>query len=135
MRQTLSLYSIFSQFVTTQILYTECMNIFLSYFLISPPYGHALLTPALTGFLCLLVLLIFSFIIIHLVKLALIGWEHCETKKDSPQKAENPGTDTEEQTKNKAPAPSSQEPIYYIVEKKTKRAKPSYGEPKQIRFK
>ena len=27
------------------------------------------------------------------------------------------------------------EPIYYIVERKTKRAKASYGEPKQINFK
>lgn len=26
------------------------------------------------------------------------------------------------------------EPVYYIVEKKTRKKKPSYGEPKQIKF-
>ena len=88
------------------------MNIFLSYFLIRHNLIpiNAMLSPALTGFLWLLVLLIFSFIIIHLIKLALMGWDYHENEKNSPQKTESPKPDTEEQTKNKAPAPSSQEP-------------------------
>ena len=63
---------------------------------------------------------------------------NCATKKTISRKvlAEKPDA-FEKKTveEKKAPAERPQEPIYYIVERKTRRAKPSYGEPKEIRFK
>ena len=41
----------------------------------------------------------------------------------------------EKPEEKKAPPEKQAEPIYYIVERKTRRAKPAYGEPKQINFK
>ena len=79
------------------------------------------------GFFYLLFLLIFCFVGTHIILLARIGWLHQIKKDDKPQ-------DEPKNTENKAPA-QPQEPIYYIVERKTKRAKSSYGEPKQFRFK
>ena len=65
----------------------------------------------------------FCFFGIHILKLAQVGWSSTH-KKEPPQ---------EKEEEKKTPAP--QEPVYYIVERKTRRAKPSYSEPKQIRFK
>lgn len=50
----------------------------------------------------------------------------------SKQKEEPPPT--EEKPVAKEQAPAKQEPVYYIVEKKRRRVKPSYGEPKEIKF-
>lgn len=86
-----------------------------------------LLAAGIDGFFHLLFLLIFCFVGTHLILLARIGWLH-QTKQ------EKNADDEPKNAENKAPAPS-QEPIYYIVERKTKRAKSSYGTPKQFRFK
>lgn len=86
-----------------------------------------LLTVGIDGFFHLLFLLIFCFVGTHLILLARIGWLH-QTKQETKV------NDEPENAENKAPA-KPQEPIYYIVERKTKRAKSSYGEPKQFRFK
>lgn len=61
---------------------------------------------------------------VHTILLARIGWKFQRTPKTPPSK-------NEEQKKT----PVEKEPIYYIVERKTKRAKTGYGEPKQIHFK
>ena len=86
---------------------------------------HLLLSLPTKGFLFLIFLFLFCFLGVHVVKLALIGVESLHTI---------PSTDKTVEEK-KAPAERPQEPIYYIVERKTRRAKPSYGEPKEIRFK
>lgn len=81
------------------------------------------------GFLLLVLLFIFCFAMVHIARLAKFGWQ--QKKKPNPPK-KSPQTPTKQ--KEKAPAPP-QEPIYYIVERKQRRAKPRYGEPKEIRFK
>lgn len=94
----------------------------------SIPYiNNLLLSLPAQGFLWLIFLFIFSFGSVHIFILAKIGAENIHKKEDAPKPKE------EETKKEKAPA--AEEPIYYIVERKTRRAKPTYGEPKQIRFK
>jgi hypothetical protein len=91
-------------------------------------YCNNLLFPLpLQGFLWLFVFFGFCFCGVHLFKLARLGAENFRKKEPPPSKDEQP--------KEKEKAPASQEPIYYIVERKTRRAKSSYKEPKQIRFK
>lgn len=73
------------------------------------------------GIFALFFLFILSFLCVHILKCAKVGFLQSK-KPEVPPKEE------------KAPAPP-QEPVYYIVEKKRTRAKPKYGEPKQIHFK
>ena len=124
MRQSLPLYSVFFQFVTEKRLYTVLMKTL---------YLHYLLTSSLPllGLLCLVLLFVFCFSAVHLARLARFGWKYTKTleEKENAEKKEPP-----QETKKTAPANPSQEPIYYIVERKKQRKKPSYGEPKQIRF-
>lgn len=68
------------------------------------------------GILYLFLTFLFCFILVHLIKLAIIG---IRSLKKPPQEEKKP-----------APKP---EPVYYIVEKK--RAKKSYSAPKEIQFK
>jgi uncharacterized membrane protein len=75
------------------------------------------------GFFLTLLLFIVCFVGVNIIMFARIGWEHQHKKTEEPPK-------TEEKK-----APVEKEPIYYIVERKTKRAKTGYGEPKQINFK
>ena len=85
-----------------------------------------LLIKPFVGFLCIILLFLISFLCVHIARLVLFGWKYQQTKP-SPQKSEPPPPE------KKAPAP--QEPVYYIVERKKRRAKSSYGEPKAFRFK
>ena len=103
--------------MTIQTLYTVRMNTLL----ISLPVKGLLFT-----------FLLFSvcFIGTHVLILARLGWEWQQRNLETPtenheEKAEEKKTQSEKQT----------EPIYYIVERKTRRAKPAYSEPKQINFK
>ena len=77
-------------------------------------------------FWCALLFLL-PFLLVHGVKLALIGWQSYK-KKSEPQKSEPA-------PKKEPPPNESAEPVYYIVEKKQRRPKASYGDPKQIKFK
>ena len=79
------------------------------------------------GFLLLVLMFLFCFALVHIARLAKFGWQQTtkKPKKEPPKPTAK---------KEKAPAPP-QEPIYYIVERKQRRAKPRYGEPKEIRFK
>ena len=79
------------------------------------------------GLLWCALLFILPFIAVHGIKLALIGWQTYK-KKSEPQKSQPA-------PKNEPPPTQPTEPVYYIVEKKQRRAKPSYSDPKQIRFK
>lgn len=89
-------------------------------------YQNLLLVSPIVGFVWIARLFGFCFLAVHILKLARIGWEAPKTQPSAPPKEEK-------KEENKAPA--SQEPIYYIVERKTRRAKSSYKEPKEIRFK
>ena len=94
----------------------------------APQLVHSLLTVnAVGGAFCILFLFALCFVCVHLFKYAEIGWKHRKKPAEPPPLPEK----TE---KEKAPAPP-QEPIYYIVERKKRRAKSSYSEPKEIHFK
>ena len=65
---------------------------------------------------------------VHITQLAKLGWrfqQKNKTTRPEPEKAKE---------EKKAPIEKQPEPIYYIVEKKTRRAKATYGEPKPIDF-
>ncbi|MBO5027321.1 MAG: hypothetical protein IJY63_00715 [Clostridia bacterium] len=86
-----------------------------------------LLVPFWSGFGSLTLLFLLCFVGVHAAKFAVRGWRLYD--RSQPQ---NP---TKNQEKPPAPQPTPVEPIYYIVEKKRRRSRPSYGEPKEIRFK
>ena len=86
-----------------------------------------LLSLPVKGLIWLLLLFAVCFVGIHLVILARLGWEYQKS-------ATTPNLEKPKEEEKKAPA-EKPEPIYYIVERKTKRAKPNYGPPKQINFK
>ena len=84
---------------------------------------NLLLALPVKGFLWSATLLLLCFFGIHFLQLAKRGWDAYK-KPTSPQSQEKEPS-----------AKPAQEPIYYIVERKTRRAKSSYGEPKKINFK
>ena len=59
-------------------------------------------------------------IVVHIAKLAVIGWKTHKKKEHKPK-----------ETPVRPPKPA--EPVYYIVEKKKKVA-PQYEKPKKIKF-
>ena len=85
---------------------------------------NTLLLPVGAGIFSIGLLFGICFLLVHLSKLIRLGWENRAT----------PAKPTPEKEEKKAPATTPQEPVYYIVEKK-RRAKTSFSEPKQIRFK
>ena len=94
------------------------------------PMDILLLSLPVRGMLWTITLFLVCFIGTHVLILTRLGWEY------QRQDSEKPAEKTEEkQDEKKAPPAKQAEPIYYIVERKTRRAKPSYGEPKQINFK
>ena len=115
MRQTHPFYSLLFQIVTMSALYNVDMNILTVF--------------PVKGFLFTLLLFAFCFVGVHIIMLARTGWEYQQKHSNEPQKDEEPP-----KTEEKKPS-SEREPIYYIVERKTRRAKSTYGEPKQINFK
>ena len=82
------------------------------------------------GMLWTILLFLLCFIGTHVIILARFGWEF--QQHNTPSEPEKTMEKVEEK---KTPPEKQAEPIYYIVERKTRRAKPSYGEPKQINFK
>lgn len=77
-----------------------------------------------------LFLFVFCFFGVHVAKLARLGQAYRSSRKKASSVEEKPTP-----PKEKAPAPQAQEPVYYIVERKQRRSKANYGEPKEIRFK
>ncbi len=57
---------------------------------------------------------------VHAIRLAAIGYRSLRKKKPS---------------KRSVPKPPPPEPVYFLVERKKKRPKPEYSEPKRIQFK
>lgn len=72
-----------------------------------------------TGAACAAGIFFACFVLVHILKLARIGYR-TRAKKLPPEEPKK-----EEKT----------EPVYYIVERKKKRAKAEYSEPKRIHFK
>ena len=91
-----------------------------------------LFSPAL-GIFWVCFLFAFCFLSVHVARLAKIGREF--QKQNATKEQNEEPKEQEEPTKKQTPPPQTQrEPIYYIVEKK-RRAKTSFSEPKEIRFK
>jgi hypothetical protein len=89
-----------------------------------------ILTSALSGGIWVILLFAFCFALIHIVKLAMIGYgayKRAQKKDDE----ETPSPTAERNSP--PPAPS---PIYYLVEKKRVKRKPEqqFEEPKKINF-
>jgi hypothetical protein len=108
------------------------------FYLLSPTpafSANILLGSAIHGLFWLVGLFVFCFFGVHLIILATVGWKYQNTFLKKESKTHTEPTPQNDNKENKAPTPTAQEPIYYIVERKTKRAKSSYSEPKQIRFK
>lgn len=72
---------------------------------------------AVAGFFYLLLTFILCFAVVHIAKLAFVGFLSLKKKEETPPKQEKENT-----------------PVYYIVEKK-RRQKTSYSEPKEFQFK
>lgn len=86
-----------------------------------------LLSAGARGIFWCALLFLFPFLIVHGAKLALIGWNAHKRKSEPPK--------SEPAAKKEPPPIDTPEPVYYIVEKKQRKPKPSYSEPKQIKFK
>ena len=89
-----------------------------------------LISLPIKGMLWTTLLFLVCFFGTHVIILARLGWEY--QHRNVTLTAEKNEEKTEEK---KAPPEKQAEPIYYIVERKTRRAKSTYGEPKQINFK
>ncbi|MBO5411795.1 MAG: hypothetical protein J6A38_01765 [Clostridia bacterium] len=79
---------------------------------------------ATQGVLFILLLFAVCFIGVHLARLVAFGWEYHNQTEPPP----------EQTPEKKAPEKPSQEQVYYIVERKRRKPKTSYSEPKEIRF-
>ena len=86
---------------------------------------NLLFTAPVRGLLWTVALFSLCFFGAHFCKLALLGWQKSQPVEEKKEEVKE---------EKKAPA-KPQEPVYYIVERKTRRAKSSYGEPKEIHFK
>ncbi len=89
-------------------------------------YIYLLISTPVKGLLWCILLFILCLIGVHIARLAQIGWTY-QIQKDKKTPPPPP-------PEKKAPAEKPQEPIYYIVERKTRKAKPAYSEPKPIQF-
>ena len=89
---------------------------------------NLLITRAGAGVIWALVLFLICFFAVHISRLASLGRQaQKRMQQDAPPPKPN------QEPEKKAPQPSG-EPIYYIVEKK-RRAKTSFSQPKEIKFK
>lgn len=126
MRQRKRVYSNFSQFMTVFSVYTITM------YLMS--LKNLLSATAVLGVFWLLLIFGGCFFVVHIARLVCFGWLYQKKGKTQTPKEEK-NDEKKSETKEKAPEPKpSAEPVYYIVERKRK-ARQSYGEPKEIRFK
>lgn len=87
---------------------------------------NMLIATQILGLFATLLLFLLCFLGVHVAKLAQIGWSQSKPKKEEPPSKPTAKEKTE---------PVQAEPVYYIVERKKSRAKPTYGEPKKISFK
>ena len=94
--------------------------------------NNLLFSPML-GIFWIAFLFAFCFLFVHTARLAKIGRHY--QKQALAKKSEEQKQEPEEKTDKEKPSPQTErEPVYYIVEKK-RRAKTSFSQPKEIRFK
>ena len=86
-----------------------------------------LLSLPIKGMLWTMILFSICFIGIHVILLTRLGWVYQQQSKTNTEKQKEP------MEEKKAPPEKQAEPIYYIVERKTRR-KPTYSEAKPINF-
>lgn len=79
------------------------------------------------GFFWAIILFFLCFLAIHSIKLIRLGLKALNEPKNEPIQQEKKPADRK--------SGAEKEPIYYIVERKKRRAKTSYTEPKEFRFK
>ena len=94
---------------------------------------NLLISLGFQGFLWTLLLIVLCFGGVYVAGLARLGWEHKSERAKAPEEA--PKTPEKPKEEKKAPAEKAPEPVYYIVEKKKRRPKTDYGEPKPFQFK
>ncbi len=82
--------------------------------------GMNLLSVQGTGAIYTVLTFLICIVVVHVLRLARIGYR-TRAKKLPPEEPK--------------PSPPEPEPVYYIVEKKKKRAKAEYSDPKRISFK
>lgn len=80
------------------------------------------------GALFLVLLFVLCAVVVYGTKLAKIGYRSTRKKDETP-----PPPEKKPEPKPK-PKPEPPEPVYFIVEKKKKRAKAEYSAPKEITF-
>ena len=81
----------------------------------------------IAGLFWTLFLLLFSFGGVYVAELVKLGWAY---KTQSP-----PPSTAQPEQQEKAPAEKTQEPIYYIVERKKRPPKSGFEDPKPFTFK
>ena len=91
-----------------------------------------LLTNPLLGGFFLILLFACCFLLVHIFLLVKIGWEH-----QTGERKKNPTLENEKQPEKPTEKPEKKppQPVYYIVERKKKKPKNYYTEPKEFRFK
>ncbi|MBR2441639.1 MAG: hypothetical protein IKB20_01000 [Clostridia bacterium] len=89
--------------------------------------AYLFISTPVKGLLWCILLFLLCLAGVHIARLAQMGWEYQSQKRKPDEKTPPP-------PEKKAPAEKPQEPIYYIVERKTRKAKPTYSEPKPIQF-
>ncbi len=101
--------------MTERLVYNDGMN--------ALSLSNLLLSLPIQGMLWSMLVFALCFFGVCATELIQLGWKYKNTDDAPPEKEE------------KAPAETPQEPIYYIVEKKKRRTKTDYGEPKPFQFK
>ena len=104
---------------------------------------NCLLSAAASGAFWLILLFVVSFLAVHTVRLAKIGWNYQKRHVTPPDKssAEKRGSEPARRdppAKETSEAPAAEkppEPVYYIVERKKRRPRETYSPPKEIKFK
>lgn len=92
--------------------------------------NNLLLSLPVKGCIWFFAIFILFFFSAHVVKLAKEGWL-ARRKTDENQPNDKADADEKKETPNRSVSP---QPVYYIVEKKRRRPKQDYGEPKPIKF-
>ena len=94
---------------------------------------HSLLSYQTVGGLTVFFLFCLLFLVVHVVKLARLGWLLQKKEHSAPKQPETEQKPTEKEKTDGAKKP---QPIYYIVERKKRPPKRAYHyeEPKSIRF-
>ena len=96
---------------------------------------NCLLSAAASGAFWLILLFVVSFLAVHTVRLAKIGWNYQKRHVTPPEKSSAEKRGSEPARRDPPAAEKPPEPVYYIVERKKRRPRETYSPPKEIKFK